>query len=277
MRIAMAAITRLLLFAAVSLTLAGCGGAPKLDASSDDSLKDSIASAKDSLSPEEREEFEDALKIIAFSDVDNLFELAADPESIQRQLKDKVDGKTPHEIIAEAKAIKADRRAKQREQIVSEIKELQEQQNQTAKAKEQLKAFVVQRSRFYFNEDRFLKKPIIELTVKNNTKHPVARAHFHGVLATPGRSVPWVEDGFNYQISGGLEPGESDTWNLAPNSFGEWGKAPRDRDDMVLTVTVTRIDGPNDETILDAEFSEYDQKRLDELRVKLSEMDTDGT
>lgn len=273
----MDAIACRFLFATSLLAIAGCGGAPKLDASSDDNLQNSIASAKESISPEQREEFEEALKILAFADVDNLFEMAADPESIQRKLKDRVDGKTPQEIITEARAIKADRRAKQRKQIIGEIDELEMQQSQAAIAQEQLKAFEVERSRFYFSEDLFRKTPIIELTVKNNTKHPVARAHFNGVLATPGRSIPWVDDNFNYEITGGLEHGESDTWSLAPNLFGEWGKAPQDRDDMVLTVTVIRIDGPNEEAILNADFSEYDQKRLAELKAKLSDMTTDGT
>ena len=63
-------------------------------------------------------------------------------------------------------------------------------------------------------------KPIIELTVRNNTGHPVSRAYFEGVLSTPGRSVPWIKDSFNYQISGGLEPNEESTWRLAPNKIG---------------------------------------------------------
>jgi|GEM_PF-2923554 len=51
--------------------------------------------------------------------------------------------------------------------------------------------------------------------------------------------------------------------------FSAWRKAPKDRSDMVLTVTVTRLDGADGEPLYDGEFSEYDQDRLEELKAKL--------
>ena len=87
--------------------------------------------------------------------------------------------------------------------------------------------------------------------------------------------MPWVDADFNYSIHGGLEPGESVTWKLAPNQFGEWGKAPKDRDDMVLTVTVDRIDDASGKAIFDAEFSKDDEDRLESLKQRLAELGTD--
>ena len=48
--------------------------------------------------------------------------------------------------------------------------------------------------------------------------------------------------------------------------FGDWGKAPKDRKDMVFTATVTRIDGADGAALLDANFSDDDRKRLIHLR-----------
>ena len=266
---------------AVTLMI-GCGASnAKIDASSDETLKDSIAAAKDNLTPEQRKEFEEALKILAFSDVGNLFELAADPDSIQRQLEDKIDGKSPLEIIEAAKQVKTERAKKQREHAAGEIAELKKKiqelnvkQQAAQTAENDLKNFTIERSRFYFDKQGFSTGPIIELTVKNNTAHPVSRAYFKGVLGTPGRAVPWVEETFNYSISGGIEPGESDTWKLSPNMFGKWGSAPKDRDDMVLTVTTYRIDGADDKPIFDSEFSEYDQKELKRLNERIVSLES---
>ena len=63
------------------------------------------------------------------------------------------------------------------------------------------------------------KEPMIELTVKNGTSETVSCAYFEGAIASPGRSVPWYKDTSNYEIQGGIEPGETATWELAPNQL----------------------------------------------------------
>ena len=119
------------------------------------------------------------------------------------------------------------------------------------KAQYLLSRFFVERARFYYSKGGFMEEAVIDLSVRNNGDQAVSRAYFHGVLITPGRSIPWVKENFNYEIPGGLEPGESANWKLSPNMFGEWSKAPKDRDDMVLKVTVTRLDGPDGKPIAD--------------------------
>lgn len=216
-----------------------------------------------------------------------MFDLAAVAAAVagpdvQRKIKDKLIEKTANQIIAEGNRIIVEQRKqrkKEHEQVLKEIEEvrkkiteIKQKELRAEKDKEELEKFKVLRSRFYFQEDMFSKSPIIELTVQNDTKHPVSRAYFEGVLATPGRSVPWVKDSFNYKIRGGLEPGEKATWKLAPNMFGEWGQAPKDRNDMVLTVTVKRIDGADEKPIFDSEFSRWDKERLEELTKRLEKL-----
>jgi hypothetical protein len=203
---------------------------------------------------------------VAF-DGSNLLEIAADADGAKRRMRDRLNGKSAAEIIEAAKHIQLERVAAQSNQISSEIKELEQKQAAAIQAKKALQAFKVERSRFYFAESGFSTGPVIEISVVNNTDSAVSRAYFHGVLATPGRSVPWAEDNFNHEISGGLEPGESQTWKLSPNMFGAWSKAPKDRKDMVFTVTVVRIDGSNGDALIDADFSDEDAKRLRELKA----------
>ena len=114
-------------------------------------------------------------------------------------------------------------------------------------------------------------KPVIELTVQNGTDHSVKGASFRGVLATPGRAVPWIDDTFSYEISGGLEPEEKTTWRLAPNMFSDWGKVEI-RPEAVFTVTVVRLEGSDGEELFgDARFGEHDEKRLAEFEEKYKE------
>ena len=185
-------------------------------------------------------------------------------------MKESVNGKTGERIIAEAAQIKFERKRKQKEQALQEIKELEEKRQLSVAAREQLKSFKVLRSRFYKQKRDFMgeEQPIIELTVKNGTSHAVSRAYFNGTIASPNRSVPWYQDTFNYSISGGLEPGEEASWSLAPNMFSGWGKvnAPSD---AIFTVTVEQIDGADGKALYSTSgFGEIEEKRLSELKEK---------
>jgi len=77
-----------------------------------------------------------------------------------------------------------------------------------------LESFRVLDAKLYKDKNSFSMGNTIELTVQNDTALPVSRAYFRAVYASPGRSIAWVEDTFNYQIPGGLEPGEKSTWKL---------------------------------------------------------------
>lgn len=275
---------------AVGFLIVGCGD-KTIDTSSEESMKKSIADAKEGLTVEKKEEFEKAIGIITFSGVTNIMDLA-DTDRLVRNAKDKLHGKTVSQIIEESKKITAERekrrekeaverKERQREQAIAEIDELgakimeleQKQQN-AEKNKEKLKKFVIVRSRFYYQERKYGNdQPIIELTVKNETGHSVSRAYFKGVLSSTGRSVPWVTENFNYEISGGIESNEQLEWNLAPNMFSAWGKAPKDRDDMVLTVTVTKLDGADGKPLYDTEFSEWDERELERKQKRLLELE----
>jgi hypothetical protein len=134
----------------------------------------------------------------------------------------------------------------------------------------------VTRSRFYRQESSFGRaEPVIELALTNNTGVAVSRAYFMGTLASPGRAVPWIKDSFNYQIAGGMESGESKELKLTPNMFGEWGRVEAPAD-AVLTVEVTRLDGPDGKAVFDSDaFTEDDAERLSTLERNFPKQATD--
>lgn len=247
--------------------LAACQ--PRVDGSTDEAMQASIEKMKAGLSEEDQKKLQEALSLIAFEDAAqmNLLQLAANADQIVLKAKEKLNGKTFDGIMREADRIRAKRAAKEREQALGEINELKGKKASSEKAAAELSKFVVEKSRFYFKKDHFRHKPIIDLTVRNNTAHPVARAYFAGIIATPGRAVPWLKERFSYEIPGGLEPGEQARWRLEPNMFSDWGKVQW-KDDMVFTVDVFRLDGADGQPLFSADFSEDDAKRLDALRAK---------
>jgi hypothetical protein len=262
--------------------LAGCK--PTIDTSSDKALVSSIAKVRESLSEEKRKQFSEAATILTMSNLNfnTLLTDDGDPLTKTSFLKfvAKMNGKTAEEIIDEAETLKQERAAEakkakeirevvEREQALHEIKELQEKKAKAEAATSKLMKFKVVRSRFYKQEKQFLgEEPVIELTVRNETDHPVAQAYFRGTLATPGRAVPWIESSFSYEIPGGLEANEEASWSLAPSRYSEWGKitAPSD---AILTVEVVRLDGAGGKELFSKmNFTPRDDERLKKLLVE---------
>ena len=265
----------LLAFALVGLV--ACAE-PTIDASSDESMTESAQKVRTALAEPQRAEFDEAMRILAFSQISmkDLIVAAAGeptgadaPDVLHAKVRATLDGKTAEQILAAAEIVRAERREqvrrqkeRERQQALEEVKELEAKRTEAQRAREHLKRFEVKRSRFYMQKRRFGRaQPTIELTVRNDTAEAVARAYFEGTLASPGRSVPWHKAEFNYAISGGLEPGEEAEWSLQPNMFSEWGKLAPPAD-AVFTVTVQRVDGAEGKpTYSVSQFSERDQER----------------
>lgn len=267
-------IQKILLPALVALVLAGCSE-PQVDSTTDDSMKSSIEKVRMALPQEKRADFDRAIKVLAFSQIDmkSLFVDGASGVSTSKEkMKDILNGKTGVQILAEADRIIKERKEKERTQALNEIEELKEKQANAELAKKELSKFKVLRSRFTKQEQRYGRaKPIIELTVQNGTNKSVSRAYFKGTLASPGRSVPWLQEAFNYEISGGLEPNEKADWSLAPNMFSDWGRVDAP-EDAILTVEVEQIDGADKKPLFSSKtFTEIDLKRLTQLQEKYAQ------
>ena len=177
-----------------------------------------------------------------------------------------------NKIIEERKVKIRDQALNESAEITEKIKRLKESKLDSESKKAELHLFKVSRSRFRFEKNPFSEDVVIELTVKNETKYPVSRVYFEGTLSSPGRSIPWVHDTFNYKIPGGIEVGEEVTWKLTPNMFGEWGKAPRDRDDYVLTVIVLRLDGVDGTSLYDLQSVKDIEGKIERLESRLAEL-----
>lgn len=257
---------RLMIIATVALALSACS--PKLDGSSDEAFKASAEKVAKSLPEEKRGQFAGAMMAIGMSNIDfaDVMSGKATPDSMSAKMRESLNGLTADDVIERAKGIGAERDAKERQQALAEIKELQDKKVASDQAKRQLASFQVLRSRYVVTDGIIGPEPSFEMTVRNGTNRPVSRAHFLAVLASPGRAVPWKSEPFNYEIPGGIEPGEQKEWKLEPGYEYRNLEVPAD---AILTITATRLDGPDDKPFLDAEqFDEDDAKRLSELKAK---------
>ena len=270
--------------------LVACGGAlpmaaPKVDTSTQETAKASMQKVRESLPADQQAEFDKAVETLMVSQM-NLGEALAgvlagktpdqaafDPAKLASVL----NGKTGVEIIAEAKAVRekaqatataqaAEAEAKRKAEALKEIADLEAKRAKADAAKAELAKFGVLSSRISKQQVGFLTQNVLDLTVKNGTTSPVSRVYFTGTLSSAGRSVPWLKAPFNYQIPGGLEPGEQATWKLTPNAGSDCYnvQAP---DDAVLTLTVDRLDGKDGKVLFSAtDFTDKDRERLDVLK-----------
>lgn len=250
----------------LSTLLAACG-APTLDATSEESRKSSIERMKQALPDGERGRFERAVMIVAMDGLS----IADSGGSVDAALVT-LDGKTAEEIMSEADSIVAAREAREREQALQEIAELEQKVRDAEAAREQLEKFAVNRSRFHLERDRYSVRPepIIELSLTNGTDQAVGRVFAVGTIASPGRSIPWLKEDFNFSVSGGIEPGEDYQTRLNPNMFSDWGQV-RPPADAVFTVEIVELENGEGEPFLSARgLGEFDQRRLIELKEQFN-------
>lgn len=253
---------------AFALALAACGR-PTLDATSDETLEASADAIREALPPEQAARFDSALMRVAASSLDFNAVMSGDvedAEELAQGMRDRLDGLSGPEIIALADSIRI---ADLEQQIV----ELEEREATAEAVGDSLAAFTVDRARFRMHRDYFGDpEPVFEITVTNGLDVAVRRAFFTGTLKSPDRSVPWIEDTFNYEIPGGVEPGETVEWNLRPNMFSDWADVDAP-DDAVFTVEPYKLHGPDGEPIFGgASWDVEDEQRLERLRAELDDL-----
>lgn len=112
---------KVIVMAALLILLAGCGnGNKRIDSSTKESFEASIATVRGSLDKKKKEEFENAVQILAFSEVGIFFAVMANPDGVKRKVRDRLDGKTADEIIAEATRVTAKRTELEKKRLAAE-------------------------------------------------------------------------------------------------------------------------------------------------------------
>lgn len=244
-------------FVLVSLLIATSCGKPRIDGSSEEALMASVSKVTESLSEADQKRFSEAVMALAMSGM-----TSAD-------MRATLSGKTAKEVIALAEPRINAAKAKERADAVAEIKKLEEAETAVAVAKTQLAKFEISDAHLTKTPGLF-PEPFIVLRAKNGTAYAVKHAYFRGKVTSPGRSVAWIEDDFDYDIAGGIEPREEATWRMRPGTFSKWSQdVPRD---SKLEVTVVKLIGADGKRLFtELEFSENDAARLQSLRKLIAQ------
>ncbi|WP_371860127.1 DUF6694 family lipoprotein [Halovibrio variabilis] len=249
--------------------IAGCSD-PKIDTSSMPASVVSVEKVRESLPAYKRGEFDRGLIIIAtstFSGVDILNPQRMNAAEIAESANAQMHGLTGDQVIHRADKILRDRRARARDHAIRTLKRLENKHAQASSDQQQLARFSIDNARYYMSESPYgALEPVIDLDVTNGTDQAISELFLRGVVTSPERTVPWVDETFYYVVAGGIEPGETRQWSLAPNRFGPWGNA-QIPDDAELTITLKALRGSDDQPLWDSPpLSEGETAKLERLR-----------
>lgn len=262
----------LLRLSAISLSfimIAGCAD-PKIDTSSMPAAVVSVDKVRESLPTYKRDDFDRGLIIIAtatFDGVDILNPHRMNAAEIAESANSQMHGLTGDQVIRRADEILRERRAREREQAIRTLTRLEEKQTNAERDEQQLARFTIDNARFYMSTSPYgAPEPVIELEVTNGTDQAISELFLKGVVSSPDRSMPWVDESFYYVVAGGIEPGETMEWSLAPNRFGPWGNA-QIPSNAQLTVTLEGLRGADEEPLWDSpQLTDNESERLERLR-----------
>lgn len=248
--------------AVAAVVLSGC--TPKIDTGSPQAFSQSIAKMTEDMSQIQKDEFRNALLAIAFngSDDNNLMKSVDIGSPLFLGAAERIKGMTAPEILKlgyQTRLASLDARMKE---AVGEVQRVEEQRT---KYKAVFDNIHLDNARYYVGDSGFMQQPVIAFRITNSSKIAIARIYVRGVLISAGRSIPWVSDDFNYEFSGGLEPGESEQLDLEPNMFGEWKLDDRysRRDDLKLTLTLVNVEDASGNKLLDGEPGDVEVKKTE--------------
>jgi hypothetical protein len=258
---------KMVVFFLAACVLAACGGDPRFDASSLEKTKESISRLKQALPESRRPQFDAAVRTMLQGGW-HANGPASELTEISEEIRLNLDGKTAEQIIAEAPRVKDEREKREQDRERQELEGLDAKYKSFLDANDQLAHFRILSSRFYIRRDEMLgEKPVIEMKVKNETHYTVYSVYLECSLNGSG-SASTDRKKLQYDIHGGLQPGQMSHWYLSPDAFFDWENAKIPRRPG-LKISVVRIDGPDGNALYAAqELSEPEMKRLTELKLK---------
>jgi hypothetical protein len=175
------------------------------------------------------------------------------------------------ELAAKVAAIAGWRERTLARAYTAKAKALRAERLAAERARAPFARFQIEQARFYWSDNPIHRKPIIELRVRNETGQAIRRCHCRGTLSSPERDEPWVDDRFTHEMHDALAPGEARTLRVVPNWLGPWGRGPKDRDDLQLTVTLDQLDGPRQRALFADRFGADKVERLRALEALIAE------
>ena len=227
---------RLVLVLMIAMALAACSSGldRRIDGTSEKSFEASLAGMKKSAKADEVARLDDALLVLAISNVSIGFEggilgafkrisATKRAEQLADQLMPVVDGMTGREIIKAGQKRKEVEIAKQLGRIETEIAKLAKQRDEYASTRGILAPIRIVEPRLRFNSVGSQKMSVIDFTVNNSSEIALTYLYLRGTVAEKATGKILFSDDINYKLSAApLMQGESKALRLPHASPDKW-------------------------------------------------------
>jgi hypothetical protein len=257
--------------------LAACSSGldQKVDASSDAAFRDSLARIQSSSSPAQVQELNDALRILAVSDVSIGYEggilgalkkLEGQPnEQLRELVQSAVNGKSGKAIISAAAQRRKEQASKQLAAVEDELSKLNKAGAEYEANKEVLTKIEIVLPRLGYAPTGAGTMAMLEFKVTNNTETRLTALFLRASAVDPGSTRVLFADDLNYKLPAGLAPGESKDIRLPYSQPGKWN-APElaKRNETELEVSVVNAETAPGKKLV-PNFTHKDAQRVAEL------------
>ena len=278
---------KLFLTVVVALTLAACtqGLDGKLDGSSEKAFETSLARMKKSAKPDEVVRLDDALLVLAITNVSIGFEggilgawkkisIAKSPDQLSDELMPIVNGMTGREIIKAGQKRKKEEAAKQLERVGNEIATLTTLRDQKGNNKSILAPIQILEPTLRFNSVGAQKMSVMDFKVRNGTDVAITYLYLRGTATESATGKILFSDDINYKLSAGpIAPGETKALRLPNSTHGKWN-APEiwGKDNLRFTIEVVNAESLYAQRLAPS-FTFKDGERLATLETNKKEIE----
>ena len=265
-------MNRLLLLAATLLAAACTRGLDnKIDGSSEQTFRASLGVIRESVTPEAMRQLDEALKILAISDVSIGFEggiLGAmekmggkTSESLAEGLLAQVNGKTGKEVIAAAEKRRTEQGGRQLATVNAEIAKLAKARADKEGAREFLTKISIVEPRIAITGGGGARMAIIDFKVQNASEEGISSVALRGTVTGAEGKVLLVDE-FNYKSSTPIMPGQTREVRLPSSSPGKWNSPELARQtELQLQLQVENAATPSGSKLA-ASFGQKEADRL---------------
>jgi hypothetical protein len=234
------------LFAAVLLAVWGCGP-PELDTSSGPALVESLALLEESIDPDRREAFREA---IAYLTDDATVGIEVGPVEPFLEAFAPFEGLTAEAILTAAWMRRVD-------DLRERIADLDARSRTGAAAQSLIDRVELSDVRLFPVVEGNLERPLVEAVVQNGTRSTVFGISFQVSLRPAHEETPWVVEVADRPIGRGLPPGQraSIRFELADS---RWNRALEAEPDTVFLCGVVRLQGSRNRVLAATEYGPTD-------------------
>ena len=260
----------------LALILAACtsGLDRKIDGSNEKAFEASLAGMKKSAKPDEVARLDDALLILAISNVSIGFEggilgamrkisTTKSPEQLADQLMPVVNGMTGREIINAGQKRKKDEATRQLANVENEMTQLTKLREENASTKGILSPIEILEPSLRFNSVGPQKMSVMDFKVKNGTDVALTNLYLRGTVKESATGKILFSDDINYKLRAApLLQGETKALRLPNSTHGKWNSAEIwGKENLVFTIEVVNAENLAGQRLA-AAFMHKDSQRL---------------